>query len=219
MGRLNVNENIVNGRLTQIGISFSGEDKQRRRVAVFRCECGTRKIFDCFKVRSGNSKSCGCLKNDSLRLRSTRHGHTKGNTASRTYKCWCSMIHRCTNKNSTCFSDYGGRGITVCNRWKDSYEAFLSDLGECDKGLTIERINNDGNYEPGNCRWATRTEQAHNTSRNRMLTHNGVSKCISEWAMEYGIKKGTLRLRIINGWSLEQALTTKVFSRTRKTLK
>ena len=105
------------------------------------------------------------------------------------------MIDRCNNPENNGFKYYGGRGISVCDRWRD-IRKFYSDMGEKPEGLTIERIDNDGNYEPGNCRWATMAEQNRNNSRTRLIKYNNQTKCISEWARELGMHKNTLTYRL-----------------------
>lgn len=110
------------------------------------------------------------------------------------------MIERCNNPRSTSFKRYGGRGIKVCERWM-SFEAFLSDMGPLPTGLTIDRIDNDGNYEPGNCRWATVKEQQNNKSSNLKVTIDGVTRTASEWADRAGIKLATIQSRLEIGWS------------------
>lgn len=121
------------------------------------CDCGRRKIVRGASLRYGKTKSCGCSHYAVI----TKHGHngTKGKT--RTYHSWDAMIQRCTNPKAGKWPYYGARGIKVCKRWRE-YKNFLSDMGECPPGLTIERINNDGNYEPKNCKWATMAEQSMN---------------------------------------------------------
>lgn len=131
------------------------------------CDCGRAITLYGAVLRSGNTRSCGCLQRDIVRARSIgnsfggKHGHTKNLTCSRTYRSWKSMIQRCTNPNVPRFNRWGGRGIKVCDRWAD-FENFLADMGERPVGMSLDRINNDGNYEPGNCRWATPTEQRMN---------------------------------------------------------
>lgn len=126
----------------------------------------------------------------------------------RTYLSWKSMRRRCENPKDSAYHDYGGRGIKVCERWA-TFEHFLADMGECPNNLEIERINNNGNYKPGNCKWATRKEQANNKRSNTLLVYNGKSQTIAQWADELGIIYETLCSRIYRSkWSIEKALTT-----------
>lgn len=124
-----------------------------------RCECGTTKLIQGSSLTNGYTKSCGCHRNDNKR----RHGHHTNTGKTGEYNSWCGMKQRCYNPGATQYKDYGGRGITVCERWRDSFENFLLDVGPSPgPGYSIDRINNDGNYEPGNVRWATAKEQAVN---------------------------------------------------------
>lgn len=138
------------------------------------------------------------------RHRNTTHGrsHTP------IYRTWASMCNRCTNQNDPNYPRYGGRGITVCERWGSSFDNFLADMGERPEGMSIERKDNSGNYEPGNCRWATRKEQAQNTRRNVQLTFGGRTQPMVAWAAEVGITPAALRLRLQKGWTLERALSS-----------
>lgn len=114
----------------------------------------------------------------------------------RAYRIWSNMKQRCFNKKNTRFADYGGRGITVCDRWVD-FEAFLADMGQPPDGMSLDRIDNDGNYEPSNCRWTTAKQQQVTARRERrFLTHNGVTKTIGEWAVELGISKAGVQYRL-----------------------
>jgi len=130
--------------------------------------------------------------------------HGMGKT--KTYQSWAGMKKRCLNKNCKDYLHYGGRGITVCDRWKNSFLNFLSDMGLCPEGLTLDRKDNNGNYEPSNCIWATRKSQANNTRRNAFIEFNGETKTISGWADFLGLDHRVLHFRLKH-WTLEDALT------------
>jgi hypothetical protein len=146
-------------------------------------------------VRRGETRSCGCDK------KSRTHGMTHFST----FKSWQSMKDRCENSSNIGYARYGGRGIAVCARWQ-SFENFLADMGERPAGTTIDRIDNDGNYEPGNCRWATQVEQSNNRSSSRLLTHKGETMTVAEWAERTGMKHATILHRLNRGWSVSDAL-------------
>src|SRR5579859_7426474 len=136
--------------------------------ATWRCVCDCGTVFVAFggNLRKGDTTSCGCYRADITSARSLKHGHLVGSTSgkrvtTKTYRCWANMMNRCRNPNADRWLDYGGRGITVCERWT-AFENFLADMGEAPAGLTIERRDNDKGYEPGNCYWATYAEQNHN---------------------------------------------------------
>jgi len=135
------------------------------------------------------------------------HGHTRGRKFSPEYMSWVAMKARCLNVNSEKYPRYGGRGIKVCDRWRDSYEAFFDDMGtKPDPGHTIERLDNDGHYEPSNCCWAPLEEQANNRSNNRLIAYGGKSLSVAQWAVELGMDYGRLQSRIARGWPIERAL-------------
>lgn len=146
-----------------------------------------------------------------------RDGHpTHRMTKSPTYRSWSEMKYRVRNPRHHEHHRYGGRGISICSRWMNSFEAFLSDMGPRPSLLyTIDRINNDGNYEPWNCRWATRRTQRRNQARNNFLTYGGKTLCIAAWAEEVGLTRDTLYQRLKAGWSTEDILTRPWHSRNK----
>ena len=137
-------------------------------------------------------------------MKKTREQH--GLTDSPTYTTWQDMKARCSNKNDKKYKIYGGRGITVCGRWNNSFIAFLEDMGERPKGMSIERIDNNKGYYPENCKWATYGEQNRNHSRNRKITIGGETKCLIDWVEEGKLKYNTILYRIRRGWSPEEAI-------------
>ena len=142
------------------------------------------------------------------------HGFARRGKKMKTYLVWESMFRRCTMPSQDSYPVYGGRGIRVTERWRQ-FESFLIDMGECPDGCSLDRIDSDGHYEPGNCRWASMTVQSRNRGSNQILTFNGRSQSIAAWAEEVGIKQKTLRARIFDhGWNVEDALTTKIWGRT-----
>jgi hypothetical protein len=144
--------------------------------------------------------------------RPIEHGEATKGSESVEYRTWARMKNRCTNPNHTAYPHYGGRGIAVCDRWMGSFEDFLEDMGRRPTPQhSIDRIDNDGDYEPGNCRWATKTEQSSNYSRNRVLEHGGRRQTLSQWANEVGVSAEAIASRIdAFGWSVEKALTTQL---------
>lgn len=133
-----------------------------------------------------------------------KHGHH----GTLTYMRWKSMLQRCTNPQASNYKHYGAKGVVVCDRWRQSFEAFLADMGECpDTSMTLERFRNTVGYEPGNCCWATKAEQNANRSTVLRLTHNGKTMNATQWATELGVSPNTLRSRLRIGWSVERALT------------
>ena len=142
---------------------------------------------------------------------------THGKKDTKLYKVWCGMKERCCNPKNKRYSNYGKRVITVCEEWKCDFSAFYNWAlsNGYQEGLTIDRINNNGNYEPNNCRWVTRKEQNRNYSRNHNITYKGKTKCVTEWAEEYGIKAGTILYRLRQGKSVEEAFAKEDGRRTR----
>lgn len=167
-----------------------------------RCDCGNEHLVITNCLTSGNTKSCGCLNDETRRARiaelyERRPEHQKhGMSRTETYQIWHAAKSRCEFPNCNDYPEYGGRGIRMCEAWSHSFKAFLEDMGERPKGLTLDRINNDGNYEPGNCRWATYTEQNRNKSGLVWITFDNRTQLMSDWARELGISKKTLWARL-----------------------
>ncbi len=207
------------GKLVVLGLSHIRKTPsgQTKHYWTCLCECGTVKAIQGQSLKSGHATSCGCHKSVVVRQRCTTHGcasHALGRTA--TYRCWASLKDRCLNPRSTGWKHYGARGISICERWMNSFENFLADMGESPVGLTIERIDPNGNYEPSNCRWATRKEQTRNTRRNRMVTLNGETLCLSAWIERLGLNHHTVAWRLSKGMSAEEALTIPVRSKIQR---
>jgi pentatricopeptide repeat protein len=147
------------GRWTVLARSKQRGETRTRWLC--RCDDGVERVVFGNDLRRGNSKSCGCLRRETTIKRNTKHGHARVGKYTRAYYCWQNMLRRCFNPNHHHYPYYGERGITVCKRWL-IFENFLADMGEPPPGMTIDRIDNDGNYEPGNCKWSTPAEQTHN---------------------------------------------------------
>ena len=175
------------------------------RMVVCQCDCGKTVTVYLSAIRSGNTSSCGC-----------RQHVTHGLTKSSTWQSWRSMRKRCTYKTDPEYRNYGGRGIEVCERWLNSFEAFLEDMGESPEGYTIERDDPNGNYEPGNCRWATRLEQSRNRRVNRYVEYNNERLCLAEWGERIGLSGSAIGSRLDRGWSVEEALTKPRYARRNK---
>lgn len=155
------------------------------------CDCGTRKQIIKTSLVGGKATSCGCEFKKRMSVRVTTHGLSR----SKTYKLWQSMVDRCKNPLNKAYKNYGGRGIRVCDRWL-KFEGFYSDMGDRPDGLTLERVDNDGDYCLENCRWASYKEQLRNTRRNRFIEYSGESRCIAEWAEILGVNQSLLRRKI-----------------------
>lgn len=166
------------------------------------CDCGVRKPVAALHLKSGKSANCGCLKSIRLMARAMTHGHS----GTRTHRIWLNMRQRCRNPNLPDFKHYGGRGITVCERW-EVFENFLADMGECPPAMSIDRIDVNGNYEPKNCKWATQKEQVNNQRKSVRLTLHGRTQTLAQWADEMGLDASCIRWRLEQGWSHERALT------------
>lgn len=170
---------------------------------ICRCDCGRITSVEGSSLRRGLTKSCGCFSSESTAKRETTHGMSK----TKIHETWLGMRDRCKNKNNINYKNYGGRGIKVCKRW-EKFENFYEDMGERpSKKHSLDRVNNNGNYEPSNCRWATREEQLNNKRTNRYLSFNGKKMTVTQWAKELLVSPNTIFNRVKSGWETEKILT------------
>lgn len=184
-------------------------NKRNEAQWLCKCECGNTKIVAASRLTSGHTKSCGCLHAEKVKTNSKTHGLSK----TRLFKIWCGMKKRCTNPKSNRFKNYGGRGITICEEWKNDFQAFYDwsmSHGYTDE-LTIDRIDVNGNYEPSNCRWVNNKVQANNRTNNKIITYNGESHTLTQWSEITGISQRKLidRLGKLH-WSVDRAFTDRV---------
>lgn len=176
-----------------------------RKFWLCRCDCGNTAEVGTHTLRTGASKSCGCYAKESLEKRK-QSGVKKKFRAE--YNIWNHMKRRCYTPTTKCYSRYGGRGITVCSRWLESFENFYADMGPKPKGMSIDRVDNDGPYSPENCRWATHPEQMRNTRQTRYFEWAGMRMCLQDWCDKVGMNAVTVHRRMQQGWAFETALST-----------
>jgi len=193
------------GRLTALEFAgYKQYTRERKRMWKCRCDCGKEVTVAYMYLTGGGTKSCGCLVGQHKRT----HGATIGGKMSPEFRVWSAMHSRCENPRNKGYKDYGGRGIKVCERWA-SFENFLADMGPRPSlAHSIDRYpNNDGDYEPHNCRWATMREQSNNRRSSRTLTFHDETLTLAEWERRAGLSSGVLHRRLHWGWTVEEALT------------
>lgn len=191
----------VFGRLTAL------RPGQKRGIYYFwlcRCTCGNTLEVRGSALRHGEAQSCGCLRKENSIAAIATHRKSKSGV----YSSWNSMMQRCHNHTHDQYPRYGGSGIVVCEQWHN-FENFFRDMGDRPAGMTIDRIDGEKNYEPGNCQWASKKEQANNRKNNKPIAFNGRSMNAREWGKETGIPWQTIDGRLRRGWSVERALTPK----------
>jgi hypothetical protein len=192
----------VYGRLT---VLRRAESAHRERLWLCRCACGGTALVKTAHLRSGNTVSCGCRRAE-VRAAIAAVQLTHGMSSTSEYRVWKGMKERCHSPASVCWPNYGGRGIKVCEAW-ESFENFYADMGPMSAPkLTIERDDNNGDYKPGNCRWATQSEQMSNTRRSTRIEYGGRVQTVDAWARELGIPHQTIRGRLRRGYTHAQAL-------------
>ena len=195
-------------RWTIIGRPFSNGGGHW--LAVAECECGRIRIVDCRTVAIGESHGCRSCRTSAL---NTTHGEARAGRKSRLYQVWLGMKERCRNPKHKAYKNYGGRGIRVCDEWAASYESFKqwAESSGHSAGLQIDRYpDNNGNYEPSNCRWVTATENSKNRRDNRLIEAFGEVKCVSEWSRDprCRVRDRVIYKRLNSGWSPERAITS-----------
>ncbi len=191
------------GRLTVV--SRAPNDGGHNRRWLCRCDCGTTSTVREGRLRNGQTKSCGCLIPELNRKKLLIHGER--NPRTKEYIAWLGMKSRCYYPQGKYYKNYGGRGITVCGRWLDSYLDFLADVGRAPSPAhTLDRKDNNGNYEPSNVRWATRAQQSNNTRRNHLIRIGDKRLILQEWANESGIDRRVISRRLKRGWSPDRAV-------------
>ena len=191
------------GKLFAIGAT----SRNGHGYSICQCDCGNRFVTRNDGLKSGETVSCGCYNKEKSKSGNSRRTH--GQAGKRLYKIWQNMKARCYNKNVKQYKDYGGRGITVCSKWKDNFSAFQHwaiNSGYRDD-LTIERIDNNGDYSEDNCKWVTLSEQQGNKRNNHIAVIDGVSHTLTQWARIYNIKPSVVNWRVNNGWDVKKALT------------
>ena len=187
------------GRL--VALESRGHNKHKHPLWLCRCDCG-KEVVSQFPRRL----SCGCLQREKARERMQRINKTHGFSCELWYQRWSKMIYRCTNPSDKYWKDYGGRGITVCERWLYPNN-FYADMGAPPIGCSLDRIDNDGPYSPENCRWTDMKTQARNKSNNRRITHDGITLSLADWGDRVGMRGNVIQKRIGRGWTVREALT------------
>lgn len=199
------------GKLT--AKKFVGKNKQYDALWLCDCDCGNEKIVSAGKLQSGHTQSCGCFQRERTKEAHTKHSlyYNSEGKRSKLYHVWGSMKERCFNKNSKSYPDYGGRGVTICDEWLDytNFHKWAIQNGY-KEGLTIERDNNNLNYQPSNCRWIPKSDQSKNRSSVRYLEWNGVTRSVTEWSELTGIPSNVINQRIRRSWDINKSLTTKI---------
>ena len=201
-GQIRKDLDVKYGRLWIV--KYIGARGNHRSFFLCVCDCGNLFEVAWSAIQSGGTQSCGCLNMEMCAQRPRTHGLRKSSE----YAIWQQILNRCRNSNLRNFSSYGGRGIRVCERWL-KFENFYADMGPRPTPQhSIDRIDNDGNYEPDNCRWSTRKEQCRNTRRNRLVTFRGETMCIAELCERLSLENDKVRQRLNRGWSIERIVAT-----------
>lgn len=189
-----VDNSIINKRFGRLKVVEFSHIKNKTSYWKCICDCGNEKIISRGALTSGDTISCGCFREE----HKSEYGFKHGKAGTKLYSVWSSMIQRCTNPKASNYKRYGGRGIKICDEWRKNFISFYDWAIENDynKGLSLDRINNDGNYEPSNCRWVTIKQQQNNMRTNHFVEYKGIKRTLSEWARILKVNRETLRYRI-----------------------
>ncbi len=183
-------------------IERAANDGKGRARWTCKCDCGSKTVIQGSSLATGKTQSCGCLNRDVHR--------THGGPNTSEFRAWTAMRSRCSDQNNPAYRNYGARGIKVCARWDRSFSSFRRDMGKKPQGKSIERKNNNGNYTPSNCVWATRNQQANNRRTNRQITIRGKTRSLAEWCKISGVRYHLAHGRLLNGWPAEAAIFSPV---------
>jgi hypothetical protein len=204
-------ESIIGRRFSRLKVVGYVGKKNKRHRWLCECDCGTKRIVSRLSLVAKSTRSCGCFRFQQIKKSSKTHGLSKTNE----YKIWSGMKARCCDIRNTAYRTYGARGIRVCERWMSSFSDFIKDVGDRpSKNHSLDRIDNNGDYCPENCRWATKSQQSSNKRGLRIINHNGESRTMSEWSRIQGINVSTVCGRISRGWNEVRAITEKRFLRS-----
>lgn len=197
------------GRWTVVALGQTG----KKRKWLCRCSCGSEGLVPTYLLTSGESSSCGCYGRERRIEANTKHGAAKRGRKTNLYNIWCAMIRRCHSETDPAFGNYGGRGISVCDAWRRDFGSFLLDMGEPEPGQSIERNDLNGNYEPANCRWATRLEQNNNQRSNLMVESAGHVTTLAEFVRLHGLNYESVHRRLGRGASAINGIPVRVAGR------
>lgn len=197
---------MIGQRFGRLVVKSFSERKDGRDWYHCQCNCGQTPQIQGKKLKNGHTQSCGCLRRELSAVRCVNRA-THRLTKTETYKCWSGLKQRCTNPKATGYAQYGARGISVCERWVNSFENFLVDMGERPAGTTLDRIDVNGNYAQDNCRWASLKVQNFNKRNTRLIEFQGIRKPLAEWAEEKGLAYSCLYERLKKKWPIDRALT------------
>lgn len=216
--RIDLTGQTINGVHVD-SFAYAGGGKAKKAYWNCTCSCGNKFVVESLKLRSGHTKSCGCLRKKTTQKLRWKHGETSGGEKSRLYKIWVGIENRCACQSSIEYKNYGGRGIKRCDEWNDypTFKRWALEHGYND-GLTIERIDVNGDYCPDNCCWIPLEEQALNKTNTHWITYNGVTKPLKAWCDELGYSVATISSRLKRGWSPECALSVPALNNKTRTL-